>query len=151
MASQNRSKQLDNNNSEAGDYLLVVGTPDIKTYRRLRSIAGMSEKTVEAAALGLPNTIYAVTLIWNGETVGMGRIIGDGGCFYQITDIAVDPDHQGKGLGKKIIEALVGHLRATAPETAYVSLIADGPARHLYEKFGFEATAPASIGMALQL
>lgn len=151
MANPKRSGPLDNKSSEVGDYLLIVGTPDIKTYRRLRSISGLSEKTIEAAARGLPNTIFAVTLVRYGETVGMGRIIGDGGCFYQITDIAVDPAHQGKGLGKKIMQALVDHLRATAPETAYVSLIADGPARHLYEKFGFEPTAPASIGMALQL
>jgi ribosomal protein S18 acetylase RimI-like enzyme len=142
---------LDNSSSEVGEYLLVAGTPDIATYRRLRSISGLNEMSLEAAATGLPNTIYAVTVTWKGNTVGMGRIIGDGGCFYQITDMAVDPDHQGKGLGKKIVGALVGHLRATAPKTAYVSLIADGPARHLYEKFGFEATAPASIGMALQL
>lgn len=138
-------------NLEAGDYALAVGVPTIQTYRMLRSVSGLSEKTVEAAERGLPNTIHAVTVTCEGETVGMGRVIGDGGCFYQITDIAVHPHHQGKGLGKKIMQALMEHLRATAPETAYVSLIADGPARHLYEKFGFKATAPASIGMALQL
>jgi len=151
MASQDRSNQLDSRDSEAGGYRLVVGTPDITSYMRLRSISGLSEKSLEAAASGLPNTIHAVTVSWKGDSVGMGRVIGDGGCFYQITDIAVDPDHQGKGLGKRIMEALVSHLRATAPKTAYVSLIADGPARHLYEKYGFEPTAPASIGMALQL
>lgn len=137
--------------SEISAYTLVVGIPTIQTYRTLRSVSGLSEKTFEAAQRGLPNTIHAVTVACNGEAVGMGRIIGDGGCFYQITDIAVHPDHQGRGLGKKIMQALVEHLRETAPETAYVSLIADGPAKHLYEKFGFKATAPASIGMALQL
>jgi ribosomal protein S18 acetylase RimI-like enzyme len=142
---------LDNRAAEPDGYRLAVGTPDIETYRRLRSISGLSEKTLEAAASGLPNTLYAVTVVWRDGAVGMGRIVGDGGCFYQITDIAVDPVHQGRGLGKQIMEALVAHLRATAPKTAYVSLIADGPARHLYEKFGFEPTAPASIGMALQL
>lgn len=142
---------MENVNPEVSGYALAVGVPTIETYRRLRSVSGLSEKTVEAAERGLPNTIHAVTVICNGETVGMGRVIGDGGCFYQITDIAVHPQHQGKGLGKKIMQALVEHLRATAPETAYISLIADGPAKHLYEKFGFKSTAPASIGMALQL
>ncbi|MBX3584575.1 MAG: GNAT family N-acetyltransferase [Rhizobiaceae bacterium] len=138
-------------NPADGDYSLLVGIPTIQTYRALRSVAGLSEKSLDAAERGLPHTIHAVTVTCDGETVGMGRVIGDGGCFYQITDIAVHPDHQGIGLGKKIMQALVEHLRATAPETAYVSLIADGPAKHLYEKFGFKATAPASIGMALQL
>ena len=79
----------------------------------------------------------------------MGRIIGDGGTAFQIVDIAVEPEHQGQGLGKLIMTALVDHLRANAPASAYVSLIADGDARHLYAKFGFEPVMPASIGMAL--
>ncbi|MEO9336867.1 GNAT family N-acetyltransferase [Mesorhizobium sp. SB112] len=137
--------------NEIAGYELLAGTPDVETYRRLRRISGLSEKSLEAATRGLPNTLFAVTIVSNGEKVGMGRIIGDGGCFYQITDIAVDPAHQGKGLGKMIMKALVDHLRETAPKSAYVSLIADGPAKHLYEKFGFKATAPVSIGMALQL
>jgi hypothetical protein len=29
-----------------------------------------------------------------------------------------------------------------------VSLIADGPAKHLYAQFGFEEAAPASVAMA---
>jgi ribosomal protein S18 acetylase RimI-like enzyme len=142
---------LDNDTADIGGYRLVAGTPDVETYRRLRRISGMSEKSLEAATLELPNTLFAVTIVSNGEKVGMGRVIGDGGCFYQITDIAVDPAHQGKGLGKMIMKALVDHLRETVPKSAYVSLVADGPAKHLYEKFGFKPTAPASIGMALLL
>lgn len=43
--------------------------------------------------------------------------------------------------------ALVDELERRAPKGAYVSLIADGDARFLYEKFGFRDTAPVSIGM----
>lgn len=134
----------------AADYVLSVGTPGIDDYRRLRRISGLSEMSVEAATRGLPNTIHAVTIGWQGAIVGMGRIIGDGGCFYQVTDIAVDPAHQGKGLGKRIVKALVDYLHDSTPPTAYVSLIADGQASALYAQFGFAPTAPASIGMALR-
>lgn len=78
-----------------------------------------------------------------------GRVIGDGGLFFQITDIAVDPAHQGLGLGKSIMTSLMTRLDALAPEGAYVSLIADGDARHLYARFGFAETAPGSVGMAM--
>ncbi|MNL89938.1 hypothetical protein D3C87_2205980 [compost metagenome] len=44
--------------------------------------------------------------------------------------------------------ALMDRLAAAAPEGAYVSLIADGDARHLYAQYGFEPVMPASIGMA---
>ncbi len=78
----------------------------------------------------------------------MGRIVGDGGCHFQIVDIAVLPEHQGKGLGKRIMAGLVGHLDTHAPESAYVSLIADGKAKDLYTQYGFQPTAPVSIGMS---
>lgn len=133
------------------DYQLITGTPSVDDYRRLRKRAGLSEKTQSAAEAGLPNTWFAVTIRHDGRAVGMGRIIGDGGTAFQIVDIAVEPEHQGKGLGKTIVSALVDHLRANAPASAYVSLIADGDARHLYAKYGFEAVMPASIGMAMRI
>jgi hypothetical protein len=36
------------------------------------------------------------------------------------------------------------------PDSAYVSLIADGEAQRLYAQYGFVPTAPASVGMALK-
>jgi ribosomal protein S18 acetylase RimI-like enzyme len=133
------------------DYELIVGTPTTADYRRLRQVAGLSAKSLEAAEAGLPNTWYAVTIRHAGQAIGMGRIIGDGGTAFQIVDIAVEPAHQGKGLGKRIVAALVDHLRANAPASAYVSLIADGDAQHLYAKYGFAPVMPASIGMGMRI
>nr|WP_295890185.1 GNAT family N-acetyltransferase [uncultured Devosia sp.] len=132
-------------------YTLVPGAPSVDDYRRLRKIAGLSEKTQAAAEAGLPNTWFAVTIQHAGTTVGMGRVIGDGGTAFQIVDIAVEPEHQGQGLGKRIVAALVEHLKANAPASAYVSLIADGDAQHLYAKYGFAPVMPASIGMAFKV
>jgi GNAT superfamily N-acetyltransferase len=132
-------------------FTLQPGTPTPDEYRHLRVAAGLSPKSAEAAARGLPNTLHGVTIREDGILVAMGRIVGDGGCFFQLVDIAVDPRVQGQGLGKRIVAALTEHLRQTAPEGAYISLIADGDARHLYAQFGFAPTAPASIGMVLDL
>ena len=132
-------------------YDLVAATPDADIYRRLRTAAGLSPKTEEQATKGLPNTWFGVTVFHGGKAIGMGRIIGDGGTAFQIVDIAVDPAHQGKGLGKAIMAALTAELAARAPEGAYVSLIADGDAKHLYAKYGFEPVMPASIGMAMRV
>ncbi|MFI1249525.1 GNAT family N-acetyltransferase [Streptomyces anulatus] len=128
-------------------YELSVELPTVETYLRLRPAAGLSAKPREAAVLGLPNTWHAVQIRHGDKPVGMGRVIGDGGCFFQVVDICVHPDHQGRGLGKRIMAELIGELERRAPAGAYVSLIADGDARHLYEKFGFRETAPASVGM----
>jgi GNAT superfamily N-acetyltransferase len=132
------------------DYTLIPAPPGVDDYRRLRVAAGLSAKSSDAAARGLSGTLHGVRIERQGRGVGMGRVIGDGGCFYQLVDIAVDPAHQGRGLGKRIVAALVDWLHANAPESAYISLIADGPAHALYAQYGFVPTAPASIGMALK-
>lgn len=125
--------------------------PTDEEYCALRVAAGLSPRALQAAALGLPNSLYAVCLRNDNALVGMGRVIGDGGCNYEIVDVAIHPAYQRQGHGYRIMEALVGYLRQTAPETAYVCLIADHGAPALYEKFGFEFTAPTSVGMALRI
>ena len=133
------------------DYQLIERLPTIEEYRELRRLSGLSGKSQQAAARGLPNTIHAVVIQHAGETIGMGRVIGDGGTAYQVTDIAVLEAHRGKGLGKQIVAALVDWLKTNAPPTAYVSLIADGPAKGLYAQYGFAETAPESVGMYLRV
>jgi GNAT superfamily N-acetyltransferase len=119
----------------------------VEEYRALRVLAGLSPKTAEAAARGLPNTVFGVSLREGDRLLAMGRIIGDGGCFLQVVDIAVVPDRQGQGLGKAVMQQLDEWLRGHAVG-AYVSLIADGQAHRLYAQFGFALTAPRSVGMA---
>ncbi len=135
--------------TEAIAYTVRLATPSVADYRRLRQEAGLSPKTAEAAERGLPNTLFAVQILAGDEVVGMGRVIGDGGCFYQVCDIAVLPLHQGRGLGKTIMREIMRYIEQEVPESAYISLIADGQAYLLYQQFGFVLTAPRSVGMGL--
>lgn len=105
-------------------------------------------RTTAAAAKGLPNSLFATTIRDQGRLIAMGRVIGDGGCNFEIVDIAVHPDYQRKGLGSLVLSAIMSYLDDVAPESAYVSLIADHQSPRLYSKFGFEPTASVSIGMA---
>ncbi|MFE0499936.1 GNAT family N-acetyltransferase [Lysobacter soli] len=136
---------------DAAQVELVERFPGADDYCRLRADAGMAPRTVDAAQRGLPNTLYGVSLLLDGEVVGMGRVIGDGGCFFVVVDIAVAPALQGQGLGKRIMAALDDWLRANAPPSAVVSLADDGDAKHLYAKFGFVETTPFSVNMEYQV
>jgi GNAT superfamily N-acetyltransferase len=131
-------------------YELNTQRPTEAEYLGLREVAGLSPFSAEAATRGLAGTLHSVVvrIEGDGRAVGMGRLIGDGGCFVQVVDIAVAPDHQGRGLGKCIMHSLMDYVASELPDTVYVSLLADGEAHRLYEKYGFEPTAPASIGMA---
>ncbi|MGH1471180.1 MAG: GNAT family N-acetyltransferase [Cellvibrionaceae bacterium] len=133
-------------------YKLEEKIPSVDDYIQIRLAAGLSKKSIEAASKGLPNSIYAVTVYHENIPIGIGRIVGDGGCFYEITDIAVIPKHQKKGVGVMIMEALVSYLNDNAPSTAYVSLMADHGTPHFYEKFGFTLSEmPKSSGMYMRI
>jgi ribosomal protein S18 acetylase RimI-like enzyme len=117
----------------------------VEDFLRLREVSGLSPRTREAAEKGLPRSLYGVTIKLAKESVAMGRVVGDGALNFQIVDIAVNPQHQGKGLGTLIMEHIMKYLDSEAPPGAYITLMADIP--KLYEKFGFELSRPRSEGM----
>ena len=53
----------------------------------------------------------------------------------------------GARLGTMIMDALMNHYKEFGPKDGYLTLIADGNAKFLYKKFGFEETAPYAVGM----
>ena len=117
-------------------YTTHLHLPEPATYQQLRVRAGLSPKAEPAVARALANSLFAVVVKQVDQPVGMGRVIGDGGCFCQVVDICVLPEHQGKGVGKLLMQAIHQYL-LTLPESCYVSLLADGNADKLYEQFGF--------------
>lgn len=78
----------------------------------------------------------------------MARLVGDGGSVFHLSDTAVAPPHQGRGIGTAMVGALVAWLRANAPDGAYVNRFADVDG--FYERWGFERTAPASKAMGIR-
>ena len=138
------------------DYIVKHATPDPKTYLSLRESTGLPAKTLQAATTGLANTLFAVQIIPSSSSelvIGMGRIVGDSGCFFLVTDIAVLPAYQGKGVGKLIMKELRAWMDENVPESASVHLLADGRANELYKQFGFVESASRppyfSVGMEL--
>jgi ribosomal protein S18 acetylase RimI-like enzyme len=156
-------------------YDLVEGPPPLDKYLELRRVAGLSVKTAEQGAKALTGSWYIVHITFSPTlspsiskstsdlnlpesttslalpiVVGMGRVIGDGGWYFHIGDMAVLPDHQRKGLGDFIMGALLDKIVQDAPPNPYVNLISDPPARKLYARHGFVETASAgreSVGM----
>src|ERR1041385_6951141 len=105
------------------NYTVKKQIPTVEQYIRIRIAAGLSRKSEEAARIGLPNSLYSVIAYAGSEPIGLGRVIGDGGCFFDLTDIAVVPEHQKKGVGDLIMRSIMEYLRVNAPKTAYVSLM----------------------------
>jgi len=128
-------------------YVLRDGAPDAETLLRLRGAAGLTTYSIEQARRGATHALFGVTAWHRKDVVGIGRIIGDGGYFFTITDVAIDPAHQGKGVGRMVIARLTDWLGANAPKPAFVSLFTDEAKPPLYEKSGFRVCGPEDTAM----
>ena len=134
-------------------YAWRPGAPAPEDYVRLRSEAGLTPRSLEQAALALPGSWAAchVVEVTTGVTVAMGRLIGDGGWYFHVVDMAVLPAHQRRGIGDLVLSRLLDEIRSRAPADAFVSLMADPPGRRLYARHGFAERRELSIGMAMWL
>ncbi|KAJ5931144.1 Acyl-CoA N-acyltransferase [Penicillium verhagenii] len=139
------------------EYTLHSGYPSVPQYLHLRSSAGLSPKTPSQAAAVSTGSWFGCFVTTNGnneesQVVGMGRVIGDGGWYFHIADMAVHPEHQKKGLGDVILKKLLREIKQQAPSDGkpYISLLADEAGRKLYFKNGFVESAPGSLGMVLK-
>ncbi|MDR7385737.1 GNAT family N-acetyltransferase [Promicromonospora iranensis] len=132
-------------------YRLVDEPPSLDEYLDLRRSSGLSPKSPEQGALALTGSWYFCHVRSDADrAVAMGRIIGDGGWYFHVADVATLPEFQRQGLGRMVMDRLLDEIRAKAPADPYVTLVADPPGRRLYESLGFVDVAP-SLGMRLSL
>jgi GNAT superfamily N-acetyltransferase len=134
-------------------YDLRPGVPAVEDYLRLRRDAGLTPRSHEQASKALPGSWTACHVAHrpDGQVVAMGRVIGDGGWYFHVVDMAVLPAHQRRGIGDAVLTWLLDEIRRAAPPQAFVSLMADPPGRRLYARHGFAEERDRSIGMAMWL
>jgi GNAT superfamily N-acetyltransferase len=115
---------------------------DWEELSELYRIAPLGAKPPASLTTVFGNSMF-VCFVYSGDVlVGVGRALADGvDCAY-IADIAVHPDHQGRGLGREIIERLVtaaaGHKK--------IILYANPGAEGFYAGLGF---LPMTTAMAI--
>jgi GNAT superfamily N-acetyltransferase len=129
------------------EYILVERPPTVEEYQRLREAVGWDRVDVEATEMGLGNALFSVCVVYRDQVVGCGRIVGDGGIYFYIQDIIVLPEFQGRGLGRRIMDAVMDYLRSHAHLKAFIGLMAAKGAAGFYEKYGFAERPPGRPGM----
>ena len=128
---------------------LIDNILQAEDFIRLRIQAGFVEIPVEHARKALRNGLINVSAIYNGELVGMGRLVGDGAMYWYLQEIIILPQFQRKGIGTMIVNHLVYYARensATGKFTTIGGVSAKGK-EPFYEKLGFEVISNGIIKM----
>ena len=124
----------------AGRPGLVDRMPTPDEHRWLADAVGWSHafdwKTLAAS---LDGSLFGVVARVGNQTIGMGRLVGDGVKYFYVQDVAVLPEQQGRGIGTALVRRLLDHVARTAPATAFVGLFATEQAACLYQREGFAA------------
>jgi GNAT superfamily N-acetyltransferase len=111
--------------------------PTVDQYVRLRQESGLTVRSPEQAAPALANSWAWATIHADGQVVAMGRVIGDGGWYFHLADIATLPSYQRRGYGRAILRALLDRIESEAPGQPWVTLFADPAGVPLYRWAGF--------------
>lgn len=117
-----------------GEYRWAYEDPDDwAPLSELYRIAPLGTKPPEYLSVVFPGSRYKCLVHDGDELVGAGRAVADGLDVAYIADVAVHPDHQGRGLGGAIIRELVrlaeGHRK--------IVLYANPGTEGFYERLGF--------------
>jgi GNAT superfamily N-acetyltransferase len=122
-----------------------VVSDDRERFNVTRVHRWLSEESYWAAGSSLDvvtKSIYGSISLgcftFDGEQVGITRVVTDGAVFALISDVFVDANYRGRGLGKFLVQSAVER-----PEVKDVRrmLLATSDAHELYRRFGFSKLA----------
>ena len=131
------------------DFRFIERPPEADDYRRLRRAVGWEDLDAGTAASGLANALYSLTVVHRGETVGCGRVVGDGAIYFYIQDVIVQPELQGRGLGRGIMDRVMAFIRSRARHNSFIGLMAAAGVAPFYVRYGFKERPADRPGMSL--
>ena len=124
-----------------------------RDYLRLREEAGWKAIAYEQAQAGLDRSFAKVAVTLEGETVGMARLLWDGGYCAYLTDIVVTERCRHSGIGSEMIRRLTDTIKAEKKEgwQIKIHLLAAPGKEGFYEQFGFGARPNDHAGAGMDM
>lgn len=126
---------------------LILTPPSAQDYIDLRIRADMGGKDLARSTVALQNSLFTVCLYDNNLLVAFGRVVGDGGITYVVSDIMVDKAYRRKGYAERIMQQIDLYFAQHTHEDSYICLIANRPADELYHKHQFDDLPADKTGM----
>lgn len=121
--------------------------PAAEQYVSLRLRSGMGGKDLHRSRTALANSLFTVSLYDGEELIAFGRITGDGGITYVVSDIMVDERYRRQGLAEQILCEIDRYFEENTHKDSYICLIANHPADLLYQRHCFSYLPEGKYGM----
>ena len=122
------------------EFRIEARIPTVDEFLRIVRGVGWSVFAAQersAFERGLAASLFAVCAVSGDQCVGCARVVGDGALHFYVEEVAVLPEFQGRGLGRRLMEAVVDWLRVVATPEAAVELLTGSDRAAFYARFGF--------------
>lgn len=96
----------------------------------------------EEMAVAIAHSHPVVTAWDNERLIGFSRATSDGIFRATIWDVVIDPDYQGVGLGRRLVETLITHPHVNKVERTYLMTTHQ---QRFYERIGFEQNTTTTM------
>jgi predicted N-acetyltransferase YhbS len=126
---------------------IIERRPTADEYELLISRVGWMPRDRAAILAALSASLFSVCAEADGVIVGMGRVIGDGGLHYYLTDVVVEPAHQRRGVGTRLVKALTSFVERVPFKNTWVGVFAVDGTADFYGRFGYKAQSPRAPAM----
>ena len=119
--------------------ITYTNTVSAEDCNMLRDAAGWGKRHPDQIEAGLRNSAFIVSAKNGERTVGMARLVSDGGYVALIVDVLVLPEYQRRGIGKSMMEKLMEYIHSNLKDgyCIQVDLMAAKGKESFYEAFGF--------------
>jgi ribosomal protein S18 acetylase RimI-like enzyme len=112
---------------------------DWEALSQLYIAAGMGNKSPADIKTAFTNSMFKCFVYDAGRLIAVGRALADGFDASYICDIAVHPEYQGRGIGRRIVSKLVEFSK----DHRKILLYAAPGKEPFYRKLGFKRMATA--------
>lgn len=131
----------------------IVHEISVEDFLSLRQMVGFQKLQKTEAQRILENTSYIAVARLEGKTVGLVRLLFDYGTDAYITDVIVHPEYQGTGIGRLLVEDVLGYVKKNSCTGVRIacSLYANAGKEAFYEKLGFSRLPNDKYGYGMML
>ena len=120
-------------------------------YMDLRKAVGWAEFPLEQAKACIDNA-YMIQCVRDGDkAIGVVRLLWDGGYIAFLSDVIVDSEYQGRGIGRKLVDACIQRLKDDMKPGYKVKMTLNSAKgkEAFYEKFGFRVRPNDDAGAGM--
>ena len=123
----------------------------VADFNYLRKTVGWHEIEENQALTGIQNSAFIISAVHDNKTVGLTRVVGDGGYVMIIVDVIVLPEYQGKGIGKTMMQKAIEYIKNSLQEGqfVFVNLMSAKGRESFYSQFGFEMRPNEKFGAGM--